>query len=128
MRLLAVVIAAAFAVGAVSAAHAQSSPPKKRAVARSSTAAPSEYVPGTIVVHRGEDGRTRTKVLVQKRSYLDGGTEVMPADNSNAYRSTFLTHRATDGLGHNVITNPPGPIPDRFFLPGPNNPWPGFQF
>jgi len=129
MRLLAVAIAAAFAAGALSAAHAQSSPPKKRVVARSSAAAPSEYVPGTIIVHRGEDGRTRTKVLVQKRSYLDGGTEVMPADNSNAYRSTFLTHRPmNDAFGPNVIFNPPGPIPDPFFLPGPNNPWPGFQF
>ena len=124
MRLLAVAIAAAFAMGAASA-QAQTAPqpqPKKRAEAR------SEYVPGTIIVHRGQDGRTRTKVLVQKRSYLDGGTEVMPADNSNAYRSSFLTHRATEGLGNNVITNPPGPIPDPFFLPGPNNPWPGFQF
>ena len=120
MRLMAVAIAAALAVGAVSAANAE--PPKKRA------AAPSEYVPGTIIVHRGHDGRTRTKILVQKRSYLDGGTEVLPADNSNAYRSSFLTHRATEGLGNNVITNPPGPIPDPFFLPGPNNPWPGFQF
>ncbi len=127
MRLMAVAVAAAVAVGALSAAHAQSSPPKKRVVARSNTAAPSEYVPGTIIVHRGEDGRTRTKVLVQKRSYLDGGTEVMPADNSDPYRSTFLTHRAT-GSSHNIITDPLGPIPDRFFLPGPNNPWPGFQF
>lgn len=121
MGLMAVAVAAAVAVGAMSVAHAE---PAKRRVA-----APSEYVPGTIIVHRGEDGRTRTKVLVQKRSYLDGGTEVMPADNSNAYRSTFLTHRPlNDAFGPNVIFNPPGPIPDPFFLPGPNNPWPGFQF
>jgi hypothetical protein len=126
MRLMAVAVAAALAVCAVSAAYAE--PPKKRVNARP-VAARSEYVPGTVVVHRGEDGRTRTKILVQKRSYLDGGTEVMPADNSNAYRSTFLTHRAlNDALGPNNITNPLGPIPDRFYLPGPNNPWPGFQF
>ena len=31
-------------------------------------------------MHRDEQGRTRTKILVQKRSYLDGGTEVMPGD------------------------------------------------
>jgi hypothetical protein len=118
MRLMAIAVAAAFAVGAVSTANAE--PPKKRVV---------RDAPGTLIVHRGEDGRTRTKVLVQKRSYLDGGTEVMPADNSNSYRSSFLTHRATsDAFGPNVIFNPPGPIPDPFFLPGPNNPWPGFQF
>lgn len=129
MRLMAVAVAAALAVGAVSAASAE--PPKKRTPAppRPAPAARSEYVPGTVIVHRGEDGRTRTKVLVQKRSYLDGGTEVLPGDNSDTYRSTFLTHRAvSDALGPNMITNPPGPIPDPFFLPGPSNPWPGFQF
>jgi hypothetical protein len=31
-------------------------------------------------------------------------------------------------LGPNEITNPPGPIPDPFFLPGKNNPWLGFQY
>jgi hypothetical protein len=34
--------------------------------------------PGTVFVNRGEDGRTHTKIIVQKRSYLDGGTEVLP--------------------------------------------------
>jgi len=125
MRLMALAAAAALALGAVSA-HAESV--NKKRVVRAGPA-PSEYVPGTVVVHRDEYGRTRTKILVQKRSYLDGGTEVMPGENSNTYRSTFLTHRpVNDALGPNDITNPPGPIPDRFFLPGPNNPWPGFQF
>jgi hypothetical protein len=46
---------------------------------------PVEYVQsapsaGTVIVTRGEDGRTRTKILVQKRSFLDGGTEVMPGE------------------------------------------------
>jgi hypothetical protein len=39
----------------------------------------------------------------------------------------FLMHRASDNLGRNDITNPPGPIPDPFFLPGKDNPWPGFM-
>jgi hypothetical protein len=128
MRVLAVALAAAFAVGAICTAEAQSNRQSANQAAKRRPA-PGEYVPGTVVVHRGEDGRTRTKVLVQKRSFLDGGTEVMPGDNIDAYRSSFMTHRpVSDALGPNVITNPPGPIPDPFFLPSKYNPWPGFQF
>jgi hypothetical protein len=120
MRLMAVAVAAAFAVCAVSAADAQTN---RKRVARSYTPA------STVVVHRDEQGRTRTKIIVQKRSYLDGGTEVMPGDNADTYRNTFLTHRATnDALSNNIITNPQGPIPDPFFLPGKSNPWPGFGY
>jgi hypothetical protein len=118
MRLMAFAAAAAFAISAVSAADAA---PRKRV-------AQGYNAPGTVVVHRDETGRSRTRIIVQKRSYLDGGTEVMPGDNIDPYRSTFLTHRASEGLGPNVITNPIGPIPDPFFLPGKHNPWPGFQF
>jgi hypothetical protein len=120
MRLMAVAVAAAFALSAASAAYA--APPHKRAVVR------SNYVPGTVVIHRDEQGRTHTRIIVQKRSYLDGGTEVMPGDNIDTYRHTFLNHRAaSDALNGNVITNPTGPIPDPFFLPGKDNPWPGFN-
>ena len=119
MRWMALAAAAAFAATAVSAAEAQT---------RKKTVVQSQNVPGTVIMHRDETGRTRTKVLVQKRSYLDGGTEVMPGENINGHRSSFLTHRASDGLGRNDTTNPIGPIPDPFYLPGKNNPWPGFQF
>jgi hypothetical protein len=119
MRSVALALATTFAVAAVSTADA--APRRTRDVQRVSP-------PGTVVVHRDENGRTRTRIIVQKRSYLDGGTEVMPGDNINAYRNSFLTHRASSGIGNNVITNPPGPIPDPFFLPGKNNPWPGFMY
>lgn len=121
MRL--VVMALAVAVASVLAV-----PSDAEAQSRRTRDVQSANVPGTVVVHRDETGRTRTKILVQKRSYLDGGTEVMPGDNINAYRNSFLTHRATIGLGRNDTTNPIGPIPDPFFLPGKHNPWPGFQF
>lgn len=83
--------------------------------------------PATVVIFRGEDGRTRTKMLVQPRSYLDGGTEVMPGTYQPANAATFPFQRATDILGPNVVTNPPGPIPDPFFLPGKYNPYPSIQ-
>ena len=120
MRLVAMAVVAAFAVSAVSIADAA---PRKKQVAD------DQPGPGsTVIKSQDERGRVRTKILVQKRSYLDGGTEVMPGDNINAYRNSFLTHRASSGIGNNVITNPPGPIPDPFFLPGKNNPWPGFMY
>jgi hypothetical protein len=120
MRLMAAMAAAA-AIALLAVSMADAAPRKYRGVRGP---APN----GTLVVHRDENGRTRTRIIVQKRSYLDGGTEVMPGDNINAYRNSFLTHRASSGLGHNDVTNPVGPIPDPFFLPGKNNPWPGFQY
>src|SRR4029079_1882909 len=118
MGYVALALVTAFAVAAVSTAEA--APRKTRYVQPVSA-------PGTVVVHRDEFGRTRTKIIVQKRSYLDGGTEVMPGDNIDPYRSSFLTHRASEVLGRNDITNPVGPIPNPFYLPGKNNPWPGFM-
>ena len=119
MRLMAVAVAAALAVGAASAADAAQS--KKRYVQR-----PAGH---TVFVSRDESGRTRTKIIVQKRSYLDGGTEVMPGDIPNAGNFTLLpTQRPSNALGANVITNPPGPIPDPWFLPGRDNPWPWFAY
>ncbi len=35
---------------------------------------------GTVFVNRDESGRSRTRIIVQKRSYLDGGTEVLPGE------------------------------------------------
>jgi hypothetical protein len=118
MRSVALAVAI-FAVTATSIADA--APRRTRTIERVSA-------PGTMVVHRDESGRTRTRIIVQKRSYLDGGTEVMPGDNINAYRNSFLTHRASEGQSINVVTNPIGPIPDPFYLPGKDNPWPGFQY
>jgi hypothetical protein len=100
---------------------ADAAPRKHRAVA------PVAGAGSTVFTSRDEDGRTRTRIIVQKRSYLDGGTEVMPGDISRNYMA-LPTQSASGMLGPNEITNPPGPIPDPFFLPGKNNPWLGFQY
>jgi hypothetical protein len=119
MRLTAaaIAIAAAFAVFAASTADAQQRKrTNQRAVGDGST----------VFTSRDEQGRTRTKIIVQKRSYLDGGTEVMPGDRPPANGMWFYTQRPSSALGNNVITNPTGPIPDPFYLPGKDNPWPWF--
>ena len=120
MRLMAVVVAA-FAVAAVSAADA--APPKKRVVQRETIAYAG---PGsTYIMSRDEQGRTRTKILVQKRSYLDGGTEVMPGDiqsnQQNLINSMYYSPSRSSVSNDNIV--PSRPIPDPFFLPGKNNPF-----
>jgi len=122
MRLTAaaIAIAAAFAVFAASVADAQ---PRKRTRARTIGNG------STVFVSRDQQGRTRTKIIVQKRSYLDGGTEVMPGDWGTLPATNYMilpTHSPSSGLGPNSATNPPGPIPGPWYLPGKDNPWPWF--
>jgi hypothetical protein len=118
MRLLAVVLAAAFSVAALSAADAQQTRPRRAVV---------DAGPGsTTIITRDEQGRVRTKILVQKRSYLDGGTEVMPGDmsgtNRDALINSFYYSPSSDSVSnHNIV--PGRPITDPFFLPGKNNPF-----
>jgi hypothetical protein len=115
MRLMAVAFVAAFAAGAIPAAHAQSNPRLQRV---------EPMQPGsTTIITRDEFGRTRTRIMVQKRSYLDGGTEVMPADNINGFRSQFMAHRPSSVLDK-TSADRPGWWNDPFFLPGKRNPYP----
>lgn len=115
MRPMAVALAAAFAVGAVSTADAQNNPRVRRV---------EPLPPGaTTIITRDEFGRTRTRILVQKRSYLDGGTEVMPSDNVNSFRSTFMSYRP-GSVTERTPFDKPGWINEPFFLPGARNPYP----
>jgi hypothetical protein len=115
MRLMAVAFVAAFAAGAIPAAFAQSNPRLQRV---------EPMAPGsTTIITRDEFGRTRTRIMVQKRSYLDGGTEVMPADNINGFRSQFMAHRPSSVLDK-TSADRPGWWNDPFFLPGKRNPYP----
>jgi hypothetical protein len=117
LKTAAIAVAAAFAVFAATAADAQ---PRKKSGKR------SVGVGSTVFVSRDERGRTRTRILVQKRSYLDGGTEVMPGELSATNYIQLPSHRPFSALGPNDATNPRGPIPDPWYLPGKNNPWPWF--
>jgi hypothetical protein len=117
MRLVAIAVVAAFVAGAVSGANAE--PVKKRAVYM-------QAGPGsTTIISRDEQGRTRTKILVQKRSYLDGGTEIMPGD-VQGHRTNFIDNSRTS-TGMSLVPNesivPGRPVTDPFFLPGKNNPY-----
>lgn len=115
---LPVILSGCLLVAALVIPSADAAPRKRTTVAR--TGQP------TVFVSRDENGRTRTRLIVTPRSYLDGGTEVLPGQRKFTDYVYPLGYRPSSALGPNVVTNPPGPIPDPFYLPGKNNPWPWF--
>jgi len=116
MRLKFIVTAiAAAAAMAMLAAPADAAAKKKRVVAGAGH---------TVFVSRDEDGRTRTRIIIQKRSYLDPGTETFPGENlgNNNYVQS-PNHRADDVLDNTAFGSNQSPLPGLFTLPSKNNPW-----
>lgn len=70
-----------------------------------------------------ENGRTRTRITVRPRNFLDGGTEVRPGErkfSDYAFPPTYMNgsaYAAWDPTG-----NHRAPLPRPFDLPG-YNPW-----
>ena len=117
MRLLAIAVVAAFVAGAISTAGAE---PVRRRAQEPQTGPGTTYV-----MHRDAQGRTRTKILVQKRSYLDGGTEVMPGDiqsHQTTFIDSFSRNPSMSAVSNDSVL-PLRPINDPFFLPGKDNPY-----
>lgn len=117
MRLKAAAIAIAF-IGALGllAGPADAAPKKKvRVVYRHDS---------TVYVSRDENGRKRTRIIIQKRSYLDPGTETFPGENVRS-----RDYVQTPGQrGVSILDNTPGGInqtalPGPFTLPFKDNPW-----
>jgi hypothetical protein len=123
MRAVAMAVVAAFGVGAIGITSAADAAPRKKRIVQARVIQDQPGPGATTIISRDETGRTRTKILVQKRSYLDGGTEVMPGDNIDPYRSSFLRNRPA-GVLDNTGFSRPSPLSDPFFLPGKNNPYP----
>ena len=76
----------------------------------------------TVVVMHDENGRARTRIIVQRRSYLDPGTEVRPYSQSSfdyavppTYSQTSVIDNTTGRLG--------SPLHGPFDIPSKNNPW-----
>ena len=65
--------------------------PRKKVYARSASQ-------NTVFVSRDENGRTRTRIIVTPRSYLDGGTEVRPASASSPTTPSRRTGRRSTSL------------------------------
>ena len=123
------VIAAAFVVAGVAALMAapaaaqtgQTNQPKKKAVVYNRD--------HTVMVSRDEDGRTRTRIIVQKRSYLDPGTETFPGERG---RNTDYVENPNQRAGSVInntsagLYNTQSALPGPWTLPSKNNPWLGY--
>ena len=86
-------LAAGVILAATFAASAEAAPRKRIAVAKRATGQP------TVFVSRDETGRTRTRIIVTRRSYLDGGTEVLPGQRKFTDYVNPVNHRPLDILG-----------------------------
>ena len=113
LKIFVTALAAAAAI-AMLAAPADAAPKKKRVVAGSGH---------TVFVSRDEDGRTRTRIIIQKRSYLDPGTESFPGENVGHDYVQLPTHHATSVLDNTAFGSNQSSLPGPFTLPSKNNPW-----
>jgi hypothetical protein len=77
----------------------------------------------TVVVSHDENGRTRTKIIVQKRSYLDPGTEPLPSERNTLDYVANPDHHADSVLDHTIFGSDMSPLPGPFTLPSSHNPW-----
>lgn len=122
---LKVILAAVALIGAgamvATSADAQTAQTKKKTVVYNRDR--------TVIVSRDEDGRTRTRIIIQKRSYLDPGTETFPGErigntgyieNPNQYAGSVINNTSA-GL-YNTQSALPGP----WTLPFKSNPWIGY--
>jgi hypothetical protein len=76
----------------------------------------------TVFTSRDENGRTHTRIIIQKRSYLDPGTETSPGESEHNYAF------GADQRGTSVLDNTPfgsnnSALPGPFDLPSQNSPF-----
>jgi len=77
----------------------------------------------TVVISRGENGRTRTRIIIQKRSYLDPGTEPLPSERNSLDFVENPDQRADSVLNHTIFGSDMTALPGPFTLPSRRNPW-----
>jgi hypothetical protein len=78
---------------------------------------------GTVYTSRDENGRTRTKIIVQKRSYLDPGTEPLPSERNTLDYVQIPGQRADYTQKNTIFSSDRGRMFDPFDLPSTNNPF-----
>ncbi|MCC6891048.1 MAG: hypothetical protein IT536_21175 [Hyphomicrobiales bacterium] len=113
-----VLFAAAIALSpvAVISADAQTSAPQKQKKSTTKRVAAKKAVPVSL-------DPPRARITVQRRSFLDAGTHVIPGDRK------FTDYALPPGYSPTaVIENRAGvfrsPLPGPYDLPGRDNPWP----
>ncbi len=115
LKVVATGIAAIAAIGLL-ALPADAAPKKKRVAVVDARG-------HTVYTSRDEAGRSRTRIIIQKRSYLDPGTEVLPGDEHNHDYAILPNHRASGVLDNTAFGSNNSALPGAFSLPGKNNPF-----
>lgn len=82
------------------------------------------YLDGTRSTTVDENGRTRTKIIVQKRSFLDGGTEVLPGSQPSTNNVMPFGYSPTSAIDNTNFGFIRRPLPGPYDLPGKDNPYP----
>jgi hypothetical protein len=77
----------------------------------------------TVVITRDEDGKTHTRIIIQKRSYLDPGTESLPSDRNTLDYMQNPGQHATSVLDNTAFGGNQSALPGAFTLSGQHNPW-----
>jgi len=77
----------------------------------------------TVFTSRDEDGRTRTRIIIQKRSYLDPGTEVLPGSRNDHDYASLPNQKAGGVLDNTAFGGNQSALPGAFDLPSRNNPF-----
>jgi len=80
----------------------------------------------TVQITRDEDGRTRTRIIIQKRSYLDPGTETSPGERTSNTDYVERPNQRAAGVIDNTpfgLYNTQSALPGPWTLPSKNNPW-----
>jgi len=115
LKVVTVTVAAIAALGLL--ALPADAAPKKKKVAVYDTRG------HTVYTSRDENGRTHTRIIIQKRSYLDPGTETFPGERRGYYDIAIPEHRADSVLDNTVFGGNQLPLPGPYTLPSSNNPW-----
>ena len=79
---------------------------------------------GTRHVEVDENGRTRSRVIVQRRSFLDAGTEVRPGERKFTDYVYPPGYSPTDMIDNTMGGGQRSPLPGYWDLTGSNNPYP----
>jgi hypothetical protein len=77
----------------------------------------------TVYTYTDEYGRRRTRVIIQKRSYLDPGTESFPGERSVHDYGHLPTQHPSRVLDNTAFGTNQTALPGPFTLPSKNNPW-----
>jgi len=77
----------------------------------------------TVFTSRDEDGRRRTKIIIQKRSYLDPGTARFPGERGDHEYAQSPTYRPSGVLDNTAFGGSQSALPGPFDLPSKNNPF-----